>query len=235
MNGRSVLLLAEPGGTEDDAPNILERLAPADRLLVEQAGKVSRYAAGQTLFAQGAPHHGIFIIRSGLIRSFYVSDAGREITLAFWRAGHFVGGPQIFGGGQHMWTSVAVAPSECILLPGARLAQLSREIPELAHALIEGLVHKGRCYCALLQLLATKSMRRRLALLLQLLARPAPEHPEWSAVGGEFSHGELASMIGSTRQWVSLMLARFEREGWVERDAAGRPVRVRVGLPSRVA
>ena len=62
-------------------------------------------------FRQGAPHDGIHLIESGLIKSFYVSEDGRELTLGFWTAGHYVGAPQMFGGGQHAWTSQAAAPT----------------------------------------------------------------------------------------------------------------------------
>ena len=43
-------------------------------------------------------------------------------------------------------------------------------MPEFAIALIEGLEQKGRCYATLLQLIATRSMSKRLAHLLLTLA-----------------------------------------------------------------
>jgi DNA-binding MarR family transcriptional regulator len=46
------------------------------------------------------------------------------------------------------------------------------------------------------------------------------------------SHSELARMIGSTRQWVSLTLARFEAEGLIAKQADGA---VRVLAPDQLA
>src|SRR5690606_1813063 len=84
-----------------------------------------------------------------------------------------------------------------------------------ALGLIDALVHKSQCYCALLQLLATHSMRVRLARLLAMLAAR-----DDGLIRG-LSHGELAGMIGSTRQWVSLSLARFQDAGLLVRRPDG--------------
>ena len=66
---------------------------------------------GQTLFNQGALHEGIYLIESGRIRVFYTAPSGREITLAYWNPGNFVGGPEIFGAGVHLWSGLAATNS----------------------------------------------------------------------------------------------------------------------------
>lgn len=196
-------------------PNLLQRLSGPARLAVLEMGRRRDYVAGDLLFRQGDHHDGVFLIEEGLVRSFFVSEDGRELTLGFWTAGHYVGAPQMFGGGRHAWTSVAVRSSRCLWLPGSQLRSLAQLWPELALALIDVLVHKSQCYCALLQLLATQSMRVRLARLLAMLAA--------SEVGSctTLSHGEMARMIGSTRQWVSITLARFSRDGLIVKAPGG--------------
>jgi len=197
------------------APNLLTRLQPATLAAVLALGRRRDYRTGDLLFRQGDAHDGIYLIEAGLVKSYYVSEDGRELTLGFWTRGHYVGAPQIFGGGQHAWTSVAAARTQCLELPGSELRELSSRHADLALGLIDALVHKTQCYCALLQLLATHSMRVRLARLLAMLA--ARENGEVRGL----SHGELASMIGSTRQWVSLTLARFQDEGIIARHPGG--------------
>ena len=118
-----------------------------------------------------------------------------------------------------MWSSVAIEPSRGIWLPGRELKTLVFEVPELAISLIEGLEQKGKCYAALLQLVATRSMKKRLAhLLLTLADHNGKRDNGYVALDRQFTHEELANMIGATRQWVSLTLERFEREGIVARD-----------------
>ena len=118
-----------------------------------------------------------------------------------------------------MWSSVAIEQSRGVWLPGRKLKALVYEIPDLAVSLIEGLEQKGKCYAALRQLVATRSMSKRLAHMLLTLTdhdgKRVNGHP---SLDRRFTHEELANMIGSTRQWVSMTLERFENEGIVARD-----------------
>src|SRR5260370_1385859 len=108
------------------------------------------------LFRQGSSHSGIYIIRKGRIRTFYVSPSGREITLAYWSSNHFVGGPEVFGRGTHVWSGMAMCNAEVLYLTGAQLRELILELPNFALALIEGQITKGQCFSSLIQLLGTK-------------------------------------------------------------------------------
>ena len=197
------------------APNLLARLSASTRSEVLRLGRRREYRTGDLLFRQGDSHDGIFLIESGVVKSFYVSEDGKALTLGYWTAGHYVGAPQMFGGGEHAWTSIAAAPTVCLWLPGAELRKLCERCNDLTLALIDVLVHKTQCYCAVLQLLATHSMRVRLARLLVMLSAANHERTV------RLSHGELASMIGSTRQWVSLCLAHLQEEGLVTGSRAG--------------
>lgn len=211
------MLLSAPSDGAVDAPNLLLRLHPSTRSKVRVLGSTRNYRPGDPLFRQGDPHDGIYLIETGVIKSYYVSEDGRELTLGYWSSGHYVGAPQVFGGGRHAWTSVAVDEASCLWIPGPQLRSLSLSHGDLAIALIDALVHKTQCYCELLQLLATHSMRVRLARLLAMLAARAPGRTPLI----DLTHGELAGMIGSTRQWVSLSLARFESEGLLQRQIDG--------------
>jgi CRP/FNR family cyclic AMP-dependent transcriptional regulator len=212
---RKTTLLSPSPERAAQAPNLLAQLQPATRAAVLALARRRSYGVGESLFLQGDPHDGIFLIESGSVKSFYVSEDGRELTLGFWTAGHYVGAPQMFGGSQHAWTSLAVARTECLWLSGPELRELGTRYNDLTLGLIDALVHKSQCYCALLQLLATHSMRVRLARLLAMLAA-RDEGP----IRG-LSHNELAGMIGSTRQWVSLSMARFLEDGLLVRRADG--------------
>ena len=211
---QTTLLSATAHGSAN-APDLLGHLSESTRQAVLDLGRTRDYSIGELLFQQGDPHNGIYLISSGLVRSFFVSQDGRELTLGFWTAGHYVGAPQMFGGGQHAWASVAAAATSCLWLPGKSLRELAGQRVDLALTLMDALVHKSQCYCDLLQLLATQSMRVRLARLLNMLA--ARE----DGADIRLSHTQLASMIGSTRQWVSLTLARFEACGLIVKKAHG--------------
>ncbi len=50
------------------------------------------------------------------------------------------------------------------------LLRLAREVPNVATAVIEGLICKGKCYSALIQILGTRTVSERLRQLLVILS-----------------------------------------------------------------
>lgn len=210
-----VRLLVEAAPDAAASRGFLGLLSPADRARVQCHGDTRTVERGATLLAQGAVHAGIMIIESGLVRSFYTAPGGREITLAYWTPGNFIGGPEIFGGGTHIWSAVAAKRSTVTLLPGQGLRDLAREVPDLALALIDALVFKAKCYASLAQMLGTRSLSERLAQLLRHLATTygLPEADGSVTVAAAFTHAEIANLIGGTRQWVTISLNRLQAEG----------------------
>jgi CRP/FNR family cyclic AMP-dependent transcriptional regulator len=208
------LLLAESASLLGGPPPLFRSLTPAERQQVLSHGHRRVLNRGQTLFNQGSPHEGIYLIETGRIRVFYTAPSGREITLAYWYPGNFVGGPEVFGSGTHLWSGIATSNSSVVHLPGQALRSLVLQIPSLAIGLIEGLAFKGKCYSALAQMLGTRSITERLAhLLLHLVNAYGVKDPGGILIGAAFTHADLAHMVGATRQWVTISLQRLQEQG----------------------
>jgi len=168
----------------------------------------------QMLFAQGTPHDGIYLIQSGRMRVFYTAPSGREITLAYWHQGNFVGGPEVFGTGLHLWSGAAMTDCSLVHFPGKVLRRLVLQIPSLAIGVIEGLAFKGKCYSALAQMLGTRSIIERLAhLLLHLADTYGVREQDDIVISAALTHADIAHMVGATRQWVTISLKRLEEDG----------------------
>lgn len=210
----SGLLMAENKTLVTGHESLLGGLSPRELVRVTERARRKTYPAGTPLFEQGEPHEGIFIIETGCVRVFYTSATGREITLAYWNPGNFVGGPDVLTGGAHMWSGVTAAETRVLLLPSRELRALILEIPALALGIIEGLSFKGKCYSALAQILGTRSVTERLAhLLLQLAEIYGRPTGNGLFIDAAFTHEDLAHIVGATRQWITMMLKRFQSRG----------------------
>jgi CRP-like cAMP-binding protein len=213
-SGGKSLLLSESASLLGGPPSLFQLLSKGERDLVLSHGRRRVIYRGQTLFNQGATHEGIYLIETGRIRVFYTAPSGREITLAYWHPGHFVGGPEVFGGGTHLWSGVATTNSSVVQIPGKALRALVLQIPNLAIGLIEGLTFKGKCYSALAQMLGTRSITERLAnLLLHLVDAYGVKDADGILIGAAFTHADLAHMVGATRQWITISLKRLQDQG----------------------
>jgi CRP-like cAMP-binding protein len=210
----SGLLLTESRSLALRQPDLLSVLSPSQREAIISRSRRRHYPVGTPIFAQGENHDGIFLIESGRVQVYYTSPSGREITLAYWNAGNFVGGPDIFGGGAHMWSGTAVMPTGVLVLHGPTLKQFAVDIPALALSIIEALSFKGRCYSTLAQILGTRSISERmLQLVLQLTELYGVGTAEGTRIDYPLSHSELAQMVGATRQWVTTTLNRLKAAG----------------------
>lgn len=179
----------------------------------QSAGTKQHYAAGEEIFAQGKQHAGIFLIQSGEVRTFYLAPSGREITLAYWTKGHFVGGPEIFGRGTHIWSGTAATECDVLFLESDTLQGLIIRYPQFALNIIEALVFKAKCFSEMLQLLATRPVKTLVAKLLLLLANEGGQiDGDKAIIAHQYTQEELAKMIGATRQWVAAGLSQLKKE-----------------------
>ena len=215
-NSLSAFFLTEMMSEINQGASFLEKLNLDEIEMIRRVSVSLKFEPEEAVFMQGDMHKGIYLIDSGRIRTFYSAPSGKEITLAYWTPGHFVGGPEVFGGGNHMWSACAQESSRLSYLPGNSIRNLVMTNPNIAICLIEGLVAKGKCYSALVQMLGTRSVVERLAQLLLILGNTQGSEGQTELIiDRKITHDQLANIVGSTRQWVTNALSRFQKKGLV--------------------
>jgi CRP/FNR family cyclic AMP-dependent transcriptional regulator len=213
-NSPAGIMLAESSELIRRHPSFLDSLGEADRERVLSIGWRVIFEPDQVVWRQGDAHAGIYFIEQGRIRTFYLAPSGREVSLAYWFPGNFVGGPDIFGSDAHMWSSSAAQKTHTVFLPGQPLRHLAADHSSIALALLDALAFKARCYSAMAQMVGTRSSTERLQRLIVFLATTyGIKGEDGIMVGVSLTHAELAGLIGSTRQWVTTQLARLQKRG----------------------
>ncbi|MCV3273294.1 Crp/Fnr family transcriptional regulator [Roseobacter sinensis] len=213
-NAEGAIYLSEYILDINEGSGFLAALSYEDQKTVRKMGTRCTFAKGDSIFLQGASHTGVWIIEKGKARTYYVGPTGREITLAYWTAGHFIGGPEVFGRGRHVWSADAVEDCEMVFLSGMSLQKLVREIPDVAIAVIHGLIAKGKCYSALIQMLGTRSVTERLRQFLVIFADTHGRHEgDTIIIDRTITYEQIAFVVGATRQWVTQTLDKLRAEG----------------------
>lgn len=201
----------------NEGAGFLNSLSEANRKIVRQHSTRCRFSKGESVFHQGAAHGGVWVIEEGRVRTFYTGPSGREITLAYWSPGHFIGGPEVFGRGRHVWSADALEDCQLLFLSGTSLRKLVREVPEVAIAVIDGLVAKGKSYSALIQMLGTRTVSERLRQLLVILANAhGREEQGRIVIDRSLTYEQIAAVVGATRQWVTQSLDKLKSSGVLE-------------------
>jgi CRP-like cAMP-binding protein len=197
---------------------LLSALDPADRDALLALGRRRVFESGQTLFQQGEPGDFMVVILSGCVRVCLFSAAGREITLNLIEAGEALGEIAALDGRRRTADAVATDRVEALVIRRADILDTLRARPELCLRLMEVLCSRLRRTSGQVEALALHDLTGRLAMLLLRLADEygAPDDAGGVRIGRRLPQGDIARLIGCTRESVNRQLRAWSAEGLVE-------------------
>ncbi len=176
--------------------------------MADVARKVQRcqFRPGEHIMYEGEQPPGLFFVRRGRVRLSRNAPDGREQVLAMVGAGENFDAVPLFDDRPNPSTARAMSPVHCLLLPRDDLLALIRKHPDLALAALREMAGQLRDLVVLVEDLAFRSVRERLAR--QLLH----EAGEGAAV---LTHQELAERTGTVREIAGRALRQLAQEGLV--------------------
>ncbi len=195
-------------------------LAPADLVRLAEGLRTRRFRRGEVLFHQGDPGDSLFIVSSGAVKIVLPSEEGDEAILTSIRPGSFFGELALLDGAPRSATAVAMEPTETLVLRREAFRALIDTSPEARDALLAALAGELRRLTAHVEELHFLDMTGRLAALLARLAQESgiPADDGSIRLDRPFTQGDLAAMIGATRQSVNKLLGMFVDDGLLRVD-----------------
>jgi CRP-like cAMP-binding protein len=185
--------------------------------------RTRRFRRGEVLFHQGDPGDALFIVTAGAVKIVLPSEEGDEAILATVRPGDFFGELALIDGAPRSATAVALEMTETLVLPRDRFRELIETEAGARDALFAALAGELRRLTRHVEELHFLDITGRLAARLARLAEEAglPGDDGTIRLDGPLTQGDLAAMIGATRQSVNKLLGTFVDEGIIrlERDA----------------
>jgi len=204
---------------------------PADQLERLSAGlRTRRHARGEAIFHRGDPGDALYIVLSGRVKISSPSDSGVEAILATLRPGEFFGSLALLDGAPRSASATASETSETLVLPREWFHELLADEPVIRDHILSGLAQEVRRLTKHVEELHFLDIAGRLAARLARLAeeqgRPDPDGG--IRLDGPITQGDLAAMVGSTRQSVNKLLGYLVDDGVIRMD---RDVIVILDLP----
>ncbi len=194
-----------------------------------RVGGSRRYARGQMIFLEGEPCAGLFIVAAGEVKIFKLSAQGREQILQQLGPGGTFNEVAVLDGGPNPASVAATADSSLCSISRAEIRRLARSYPDLAWALIESIAHRTRHLVSMVEDLALRSVKARLARLLLAEAERAS-----NAGAIDRSHmvsqAEMAARLGTVREMVGRALRDLADEGVIDFDRHRIVIMNRAGL-----
>jgi CRP/FNR family transcriptional regulator, cyclic AMP receptor protein len=195
-------------------------LAPADLVRLADGLRTRRFRRGEVLFHQGDPGDSLFIVSAGAVKIVLPSEEGDEAILTTIGPGAFFGELALLDDAPRSATAVAMEPTETFVLRREAFRALIDTSPPARDALLAALAAELRRLTAHVEELHFLDMTGRLAALLARLARESaiPSDDGSIRLDRPFTQGELAAMIGATRQSVNKLLGMFVEDGLLRVD-----------------
>ena len=190
-----------------------------------------RFRRGETIFHQGDAGDSLHVIYAGAVKIVLPSPEGEEAAIiATLGPGEFFGELSLLDGAERSATAIAQDTTVTWVLRRDSFLTLFEEDPALRRALLLAIVAELRLLTHHVAELHFLDLPGRLARRVVRLVRQAqPGAAGEVRIPWPYSQGELASMIGGTRQSVNRLLAdltamgliRLERDTLLVRDLEG--------------
>jgi CRP/FNR family transcriptional regulator, cyclic AMP receptor protein len=198
---------------------IFSGLTESELAFLVQRAVPRHFSAGETVFSEGEPCAGLYVVESGQIRIFKSSTGGREQVLSIDGPGSSVAELPVFDGGNYPASVTAIGDATLIFVSKQDFQSLCLAHPQVALKVLRVVGARLRKLVGIIEELSFTTVRHRLASFLLRLAR-AEGRP--TADGVEVilpaSNQELASQIGTVRELVSRNFSRFQSEGMLKID-----------------
>lgn len=185
---------------------------PESNLAALEPLKITKtYPKGATLFFEGQPSDGIYVLCRGLVKLSTCSRDGKAIILRIARAGQVLGLSATISDSVYEATAKVLAPSLASFVRKPDFLNFLRENPEACFNAAKQLSYV--CQTASAQVCSlglSGSVAERLAKLILGWSKTNGAGSGSAHIKNTFTHEEIAEMIGTTRETISRLLKDFK-------------------------
>jgi CRP-like cAMP-binding protein len=185
----------------------------------------------QVIYLPGDPGSAVFLVNGGRVKVSKVTRDGKELTLAYRGPGEIFGETCLIDGGPREEMAEAMENALVTEIQRPEFERLLQTQPMLGYRMTKVLAQRRREVESKIENLVFKDVNSKLAeLLLRLASEYGVDDSRGTLVALKITHQEMANLIGSTRETVSLTLAQFKRKGLIQTEGRKVIIADREGL-----
>src|SRR5437588_957141 len=177
------------------------------------------YAKDEVIYLRGDPVTAFYVIASGKVKIALTSPDGKELILRRLGPGGFHGELALLDDEPRSADAVATEASVQLVLQRDAFRQFLSEHPDIATKLLGTVSQYLRRNAELIQDATFLDVPARLArILLELATVPGSTSeipPPGAIIPDRMKQGELASLVGATRESINKWLGAFEKQGLI--------------------
>jgi CRP-like cAMP-binding protein len=198
---------------------LFERLSSQELRGLETVSQFRRFPAGSPVYLPSDRAQTVLLLIAGRVKICHLTPDGKELILALIDPGELFGELALFDPGSRNELAETVEASTLVSLPGEALARLLEQHAELSLGITRLVGFRRRRIEQRLKNLLFQPHRVRLIhLLLELAERYGRSIPEGLLIDIRLSQQDLAAIIGSSRESVTLGLRELVAGGLLRRQ-----------------
>ena len=196
--------------------NLFEQLTPEQISRLESRSRSRTFQRKNPIYLPGDHAQDVLLMAAGRAKICSLTEDGKQAIFGFIEPGELFGELVVVGVGERENYAEAVEKSTVIMIPGDALLELMEELPRLSIGITKLIGMRRRRIERRLKNLLFRSNRQRIVhLLLELVEQYGTRTPDGVLIRIKLSHQDLADIIGSTRETVTVVLGNLQREGYV--------------------
>lgn len=196
---------------------LFDQLPIEEIALLESRSRVQTFPRKGMVYLPSDRSDAVLLVISGRIRLYSVTPDGKESVLTLIDPGELFGELVLFGQTRREEFAEAMESSVVVMIPGEEIRRLMEVRPSLTIKLSRLMGLRRLWVERRLRSLLFRSNRDRLiSLLLELAVKYGAPRSTGLWLSIRLSHQEMASMIGSTRESVTLLLGELQYERLLE-------------------
>ncbi len=199
---------------------LLASLSVTDWERIQRSASMWEIRRRTVVYLPGDPAESVFFVNGGRVKISRVTPDGREITLRYQGAGDFFGEQSLFTGKPRGEMAETMETSLVTEVPRPVIEHLVGRRNELMRRFLKIILDRQNQLETRIQRLLFGDVRSKLAeLLLELADQHGTKEEDGTVrIRLRITHQEIANLIGSTRETVSLTISEFRRQGYIRTD-----------------
>ncbi len=193
---------------------LFERLPPEELDRLEARARTRKFARRSPIYLPADDSGAVLLLARGRVKICSVTAEGKQAILAFIDPGELFGELAILSDSPREDYAEAIEDSTVVLIPSDAIGDLMESYGHLSLGVTKLIGLRRRTVERRLKSLLFRSNRERLThLLLELAEQYGKRVDEGLLLDIKLSHQDLASVIGSTRETVTVVLGELQAEG----------------------
>ena len=211
-------------------------LPPAAVQRLAAITSASSYPKGATLFVEGQPPRGVFILCNGRVKLSTSSADGRTLIMRISDAGEVLGLPATVTGKPYELTADVIEPTQANFISRQDFLNFLREHGEVGLRVAQQL---GETYHSAVAEMRTiglsHSVAEKLARFLLDLTADHDDSKGEVKLTLTLTHEEIAQMIGASRETVTRLFGDFKKKQLLQVKGSTLIIKNKAGLESLLA